>query len=194
MKQTSHNSTSSKKTQKKIDAKNTIAKRPYNKGTYREKSASDFLFFPWPANKKFFDKLAEEYLFWALDLCDKIKSEEFDPAKNWHSLTYGEFCQQKGIPDPTFRGWLDKEDAFLLNHVHKTVKNILGRLREHMALFDKANANHIRNTLGQYSQEYRDEREWLSKLQNSQNDASNVVVESPCYKEHKDECRDENKT
>lgn len=166
----------------------------YESGVYRKKCAADFLFFPWPANKKFFDRLAEDYLQWALTLSEKISSGQFDPNVKCHSLTPGEFLQESGIPDQTFRTWLKKDDALLLNEVHQTVKNILGRIRENLALFDKANANHIRATLGFYSQEYKEEREWLSKIANNNDDSlKSVTLEIPCYKEHKNESRDENK-
>ncbi len=148
----------------------------YESGSYRQKIASDFLFMPWPANKKFFDRLAEDYLEWALNLAAKVRSKEFDPAENLHSLTVGEFFEQAGIPDVTFRSWLKQDDAAVLNEAHHTVKNILGRLRESMALFNKADAVHIRTTLGNYSQEYRDEREWLSKLADSNHAAKGTIT------------------
>lgn len=192
MKQKSHNSTSHNSVQKSGSIKEKKRSKK-DLGPYREKYASDFLFMPWPPNKKFFDKLAEDYLNWALDLSRKIRSGELDPSEKLHSLTTGHFLEEAGIPDSTFDDWLQMDDSLLLRKSHQTVKRILGRIREGLALFEKADATHIRATLGRYSNEYKEEREWLANLSNEHNTLGNVVVELPCYKEHKNECRDENK-
>lgn len=174
------NSTAVKKAQGPRRAKK--KQSSYESGAYKIKYAADFLFMPWPVNKHFLDKLAEDYLNWAVTLAHKINTNEIDPKNTWHSLTKRQFLYENGIPSATFALWLKREDAEMLRVAHEEVIGILGCLREAAALWDRGNASHIRNTLGQYSEEYRKEREWLSRLSPSEDgekSRSTIIVNIP---------------
>lgn len=177
------NSTAQKKSLKRT-ADNTIQKikksrikGPRKKGSYIKKYEENFFFMTCPPNKKFFNKLAEDYLNWALELAEQIYSGELDPSKTWHPLTVEYFVVSNGFPLKTWDNWLNSQEAEELRKAHEQVITLLGNLREAAAMWNKGNAGHIAKTLAHYSKVYRQEQERLSALNNPEDTKGRLVIE-----------------
>jgi hypothetical protein len=118
-----------------------------------------------PVSELFLDRLGEDLLLW---------------AKQETSLNLGDFFNAKHIYPTTYARWR-KVHPFFDERVH-LAKFMLGVRRERGAILKKYDSGIIRESMPMYDPEWKELKEWATKLAKLEQQQEDILLKLESYK------------
>jgi hypothetical protein len=131
-------------------------KKPF-KSTWRDEYEETWSLTRKPVNINFLKKLACDWVLWAKDDPEALKTMMF--------------FYNKGIAESTAYQWMKEHD--FLEQSHKVVKKFIGARREIGAIKRIYDSPMIRTTMHHYDDIFKEDEEWRSKLRSALENETN---------------------